>query len=883
MVNALIRTAVKFLLWLRYRIDVSGLGDIQRRGTRGILFLPSHPALIDPFIVLSVLNWRFHPKVIADSEAIDYPVVRPLAIKFGTYPIPSMAKDGIEARRHIEDALHRCADGLRHGENWILYPAGHILTGNRENLGANSAVETLLQEAPGTRVVLLRTRGLWGSGFSRAADGRPPAVGAHLRKGIWRVLANFIVFTPRRRVTMTFAEPNDLPRTAGRQEINRYLEHFFNREPLPRNTYVPYTIWERMGTHERPEPATQRLTGNVAAIPSATREIVLSHLQEISGRREIADDDQLAGDLGLDSLLRAELMVWLESEFGFPQGHADSLLTVGDVLLAAVGEAFESTQRELPPPPAAWSTGLQGSNRIVPPVGRNLVEAFLNQARRMPDTVIVADQTGGLRTYRDVVMGILALLPALQRLPGDYLGIMLPASVAVDTLYLAALFAGKVPVMVNWTVGARNMRHSLDLIGVDRVLTARQLLMRLQQQGNDLGDIADRFIALEDVAAKLSRARKLHAWLGSRLRWTPLQRAHIADTAVVLFTSGSENLPKAVPLTHDNLLANMRDVLQVVEIRESDRMLGMLPPFHSFGLTVNIAFALCAGVRTVYHPNPTESTALARVIEMYGATLFIGTPTFAQGIARVAAPEQLRSLRLLVTGAEECPPRVYQALADSCPSAVIIEGYGITECSPIVSVNDPQAPRPITIGHLLPSFEAAIVNLDTGRRVSNGETGMLLLRGPSIFPGYLGPNAPNPFVDFDGKSWYRTGDLVCQDADGVLTFKGRLKRFVKIGGEMISLPAIESVLLETVSVPEAEGPVIAVVASASVDRPELILCAAIPIDRDTANRLIRDAGLSPLHNIRQVVQLTEIPILGTGKTDYRCLQQVVDEAIRQPS
>jgi long-chain-fatty-acid--[acyl-carrier-protein] ligase len=198
-----------------------------------------------------------------------------------------------------------------------------------------------------------------------------------------------------------------------------------------------------------------------------------------------------------------------------------------------------------------------------------------------------------------------------------------------------------------------------------------------------------------------------------------------------------------------------------------------------------------------------------------------------------------------------------------------------TECSPVVSVNDERDPRPYTIGKVLPSLQHMLVDPETGQRVGQGRPGMLLLRGPSIFGGYLNYDGASPFVEMDGHKWYRTGDLVMQDHEGILTFSGRLKRFAKIGGEMISLPAIEELLVQRFGDPDAEGPVLAVECTPDDARPELILFAVASIERDAANQVLREGGLSPLHHIRAVRRVESIPTLGTGKTDYRALREML--------
>jgi len=299
-------------------------------------------------------------------------------------------------------------------------------------------------------------------------------------------------------------------------------------------------------------------------------------------------------------------------------------------------------------------------------------------------------------------------------------------------------------------------------------------------------------------------------------------------------------------------------------------MLGMLPPIHSFGLTVGMLLPLCLGLPVAMHPSPTEATPLARLIDAFRLTLAIGTPTFLGGIARAARGLRLESLRLVVTGAEKCPERTYDTLGRAAPNAVVLEGYGITECSPVVAVNRIETPVRGSVGRVLPSLEYVIVDPEQGGAVPPGSTGMLLGRGPSVFGGYLGGEAPDPFVEHAGKLWYRTGDLVSEDG-GVLLFRGRLKRFVKIGGEMISLPAIEEVLNEGFPGPEESGPALAVAAGPEEVNPELILFTTLALERERVNACLRAAGLSGLHHIRRIVRLEALPLLGTGKVDYRGL------------
>jgi len=873
MIDFLVRNIAKFLLWLRYDVRIVGLDAIAAKGKTGIVFLPNHPALIDPVILYSHLHGVFAPHGFGDIDQLDRPIIRTFAKRWGVRTVQSIAVYGPAVRAQVEKVLDETIEGVNRGENLLIWPAGRIYHSCRESLGANSSVERILRNCSNVRIVIVRTRGLWGSSFGWAS-GSEPKVSNVLIKGLFSLLVSGVFFAPRRKVTIEFYEPADLPRNADRNTFNRFLEQFYNADAPP-NTYVPYTIWEKGGTVTRPEPAGAAIQADYSSVPAATRQIVIRHLAEVTGISDLKDGYFLAADLGMDSLARTDLLLWVEKEFGFRQPDADAMQTIGDVCLAACGQLVYTTQTSLKPAPTRWFAK-RASGKVEMPVGDTITEVFLKQASRLPDVPAVADQSAGVRTYRDIVTACLVLKPFIERLDGDYLGIMLPASAAADIFYLATQFAGKVPVMVNWTAGARNILASLDSLAVRHVLTSKLLTDRIALQGIDLSAVAARFIFAEDLPNRISRTTKLLAWIAAHTCWRTLWKANVPQTAVILFTSGSETLPKAVPLSHQNILANMRDVISVVTIRENDRLIGFLPPFHSFGLTVTMLLPLCAGVQTIYHPNPTESDTLAKIIDVYRVTFLPGTPTFLAGILRVATQKQLSLLRLAVTGAEKCPAVVYDALKHKCPSAVVLEGYGVTECSPIISINNESDPKPFSIGKPLPSVGLLLADPQTFKPLTPPATGLLLVRGPNVFAGYLNFSGKSPFVELNGKQWYNTGDLVCIDHDGLLTFQGRLKRFVKLGGEMISLPAIEAVLEDAFAPDSSKGPVLAVEATES-QQPELVLFTALDIDRETANAKIRSAGLSGLHSIRRVVKLDEIPLLGTGKTDYRALKQLISK------
>jgi 1-acyl-sn-glycerol-3-phosphate acyltransferase len=262
---------IRLLLWLRYRINLQGLDPVGDRGTRGILFLPNHPSLIDPLIITTRLYPAFRARPLAFEDQINRPVLRWLCDRIGTIPIPDIKRVGRGAKDSIENALAEVITALNKGDNVILYPAGRAYRSRFENLRSTSAVETILRACPDVRIVLVRTTGLWGSSFSWAS-GTAPGIETVFKKALCAIPANGIFFSPRRKVRIECMEPDDFPRCADRRTINRYLEAFYNAEAPP-NTYIPYTWWEPGGPRELPDPIELR------SAPHAAVDHDVKHLQ----------------------------------------------------------------------------------------------------------------------------------------------------------------------------------------------------------------------------------------------------------------------------------------------------------------------------------------------------------------------------------------------------------------------------------------------------------------------------------------------------------------------------------------------------------------------------------------------------------------------------
>ncbi len=866
MLISFLSLVVKFLLKLRYRIQIHGLEKIKIEQGRGILFLPNHPALIDPEILGAFLIGKFRPWILIDDKQVEETVLKHFVKTLRLLPFADIGIVGDAGVEKCKAQFETCRLALQKGENVLMYPSGHLYRSRYEDIHGNSGAYTLLRQCPDARVVLIRTRGLWGSSFSRSSGVQRPFP-VIFRENLKYLFLNFFFFIPRRNVEITFEEVSGLSRYESKEVLNRYLENFYNQDAVA-NTYVPYKFWEKGGTRTVAEPPPEFSEADTSDVPDSVREKVYARLREVSSVAEIRDQDKLGKDLGMDSLLIYGMAVWTEQEFAVRIHAPGTLRLVGDLLLAAIGKTpQEKPLREIP---VSWFIPPDATAPRIPENSTTITGAFLRLAKQRPDFPLLADQSAGVLTNRKIILAILALKDEIAAIPGEKIGLVMPACAAFFPVYMAMLFAGKTPVMLNWTVGARTLAACVKKTDLRYVLTSQLVVQKLAERGTDLSPISDRFVFLEELKQKITLCKKLRAWLRCRFSWQTLRAAKVSPYAAILFTSGSESEPKAVPITHESGLNDIRYSMDPMKLRRDDSILGMLPPFHAFGLLINGVLPAISNMRIVYHGDPTDGNMLKRLICAYRATMIVGTPTFTEGILKHASREEVETIRIVITGAEKCSSGRLELFQEKCPDAYFLEGYGITECGPIIAVNQPDARKIGTVGRILDCLEWMICD-ENGDPLPPGETGMLYVSGPTVFPGYLSAEDPSPFVEMKGKTWYRTGDLVEADDENFITFKGRLKRFVKIAGEMVSLPAVEEALLAVFGRGSEKMP-LAVEAQGSEDKPEITLFATIAITREAANQALREAGFSPISYVGKVILLDEIPLLGTGKTDYRKLK-----------
>lgn len=570
----------------------------------------------------------------------------------------------------------------------------------------------------------------------------------------------------------------------------------------------------------------------------------------------------------------------------------------------------------------------------------SLPEAIVAMAGAQPRKVVLEDATMTGVTYRRLLVGADLLGGRLAaRVPPDTtrVGVLLPNVNALPVVLLGLWTRGLTPAILNFTTGIPTMLTCARLAGLKQIVTSRVFLERAKLHVEPLTQAGIEIIHLEDVRAGIGRLARLAA--AARLylapksllrhgftaqgragnqvvqpraqaprRESPMakrqapsangqaptaeQGGGVADSApgvllpstpgVILFTSGSEGVPKGVELTQRNLLANIRQMLAVVDLTDADRVFNALPIFHSFGLTVGTLLGLVRGLYVFLYPSPLHYRVIPNVLYDRHCTVFLSTNTFLNGYARKAHPYDFRSMRYLFAAAEKVQEDTMRTWMQRY-GVRLLEGYGATECSPALSVNLPIASRPGSVGRLLPGIEMrleAVEGIGENERreedaaASGSRVGRLFVRGPNVMRGYLNGDADAKFQALGG--WYDTGDIVSVDEDGFLSIRGRLKRFAKVSGEMVSLTAVEDALAG--AFPQ-HGPrcEVAIITRPDADKGEVLIAVtnASGLRPEELREAIRAKGLPNLCVPREVRFLKEIPKLGTGKVNHRELAALV--------
>lgn len=530
--------------------------------------------------------------------------------------------------------------------------------------------------------------------------------------------------------------------------------------------------------------------------------------------------------------------------------------------------------------------------RTLPP----LHMAWMDTVKRNPRDLAVADATGNTLTSGRLLAAVICFSRLIRKnSPDQNIGLLLPTSSAGIIANLAVLLSGKTVVNLNYTASKEALRAAIGSAEINSVYTSTKFLEKLDKKGFQFGEIISglNVFYMEELKEKISKVTWLHTFLHVTVLPVWLLKIfhgkHVAieDPATILFSSGSEGKPKGVMLSHRNIMANLKQVSDVLNTDKQDVVMSTLPLFHAFGLTVTTFMPLVEGMPIICHPDPTDVVNIAKAIAKYRATIFCGTSTFLRLFTKNnrVHPLMLESLRIVVAGAEKLNQDVRDAFKLKF-NKDIYEGYGATETTPVAGVNIPdcidvnywtiqQGTKPGTVGMPLPGTSFRIVDPVTLKELPTGEDGLILIGGTQIMLGYL--NDPvktgEVIMETDGRRWYKTGDKGHLDEDGFLTIVDRYSRFAKLGGEMISLTAVEEQVRKGLIKPDLE--LVAINLPDEKKGEKIVLLITENVEIDTIRSALLDEKCNPLMIPSDVILVESIPKLGSGKTDFNAAKMLI--------
>ena len=502
-----------------------------------------------------------------------------------------------------------------------------------------------------------------------------------------------------------------------------------------------------------------------------------------------------------------------------------------------------------------------------------LHQQFVRMAKKHGSKPAIIDKTTGKTIdYSTALIGALILTSRFNKYDKGFIGIMIPTSAGCALAVVGALMSGRVPVMINYSTGAEaNARYAQKKCKFKTIIASKALLEKINCP------VIDGMVMIEDIMASVTIGEKLKAALKTKLPVNMIlnfiHKGDENDNATILFTSGSEKDPKAVQLTHRNIASNIENFGGYVKLYESDVLLANLVFYHVFGLTVDLWVPFYYGMTMVTYANPLDFKAICNIAREEKPTVMVGTPSFFWGYLQKSEPGDFKSLRLMVAGADKCPDALREGYRKK-HGVTLMEGYGATETSPVISANSIEFNRPGSTGRVIPNVQVRIENFETGKECATGEVGKIMVKGDSVMKGYYDDPELTAEVLVDG--WYNTGDMGYLDKDNYLFHAGRFKRFAKVGGEMVSLVKVENILEkllpEGVSCcvvevsDEKKGSYIVATVSAEVNKTEIL------------RKMMNDLPIIALP--RQFIVIKELPMMATGKIDFRTVTRMVQEMLK---
>lgn len=868
---------LKILLKIRYRINITWLELLDYPECK--LILPSHVALVDPIILYILFREKWKVAPVITESFYNIPILKSFFRKIWAISVVDLAKDK-NKNLDADAIMWQMISALNRGNHVLLYPQWTLARQWFQSIvGKKTAFFATQQSPKDTKILTVNIEWLRWSRSSRAWTGSNPNLAIFLLKGLRFTIANLFFFVPKRNVNIAIQDSTSQLRKSATKWMdlfNQQLEKIYNVKWEEKIHYISgLSRYDTVKNHHTPTKIGWSIADLKKASFSQSVDIPADLLKKISSviqkikpefKEKITVNTNLILDCFFDSLDMAELKTTIKSAFlNSSNPPLLDLKTVWDVAMMAMWKSIINEEMKS----CDWIFTKENKlaythiHHLIKPES-TILSVMKDSFKNNKSDSFCYDTIFGVQSKKDFLIKAYLIANLLKKIPWERIAIMLPSLSATSLLICWCYLAKKIPVMLNRTQSNEAFSHCIKSQNVWIILTSKSFFQKIQTPRLKKYEMT----FFEDLLKDISLTQKLKAVYDAMRFQIPND---ISQTAVVLFTSWSEALPKTVELSHKNILQDLLGAAGMIWLKKKDIEICFLPPFHSFGFILWVAMPLISWARIVFTPDPNDSRTISNLIQHTKSSRLASTPTFLNGVVQSSKESQLDSLRLAIVWAEKCPKELFTRFSKKSPSATIIEWYWITECSPIISVNPFKPNAKIKRGTVwLPILweEVKILDIETNEELWAKKEWMIYVNGSNIFAWYWDQNLESPFLEIDWKQRYKTWDLWFLDKDGYLTISGRLKRFVKIAWEMISLPAIETVLsrkwksntwIESLAIESEEDTDWSV---------RLILFSTEKITIAEANKYLREQWISNLVSIDEVIKLNEIPMLGTWKVDY---------------
>ena len=868
---------LKLLIKFRYRVDIKWLELFDSNNTN--LILPSHIALIDPVIMFAFFWNKKHLRPVVTENYYRIPILKQIFKHIWAIKVPDLTWNTCE---NIDTSVivGKITRELENNHNILLYPQWSLARQWFQSIVGKKITYYVMKKAPkDTKILTVNIHWLWWSRSSRARNWKAPNLALFILKGFLFVIFNLLFFVPKRRVEIEIKDSTKLLHNAEKKWIdifNQELEKIYNIRWEEQINYLSGLFWYNT-TKNRKSPNIIKWSikdlkrvsfNNNTQIPQGVFDQIIKIINKIKPEYlwKINLDTNLILDCFFDSLDMAELKSTVHSIFTSSSNPPLlDLKTVWDVCMMAIGESTRT--EDIPECKRKYSEEdklIYTHLKSLLKEESTILSLMKSSLRTKKSNSFCYDSIFWVQTRKDFLVKAYLIADLLKKMPWEKIAIMLPSLSATSLLVVWCYLSKKIPVMLNWTLSEEAFYHCIKSQKVEVILTAKSFFQKIQTPWLK----KYKMTFFEDILKNITLNQKISALIRAAKFKIPND---ISKIAVVLFTSWSEALPKAVQLTHKNILHDLLWAAGVVWIKNSDIEICYLPPFHSFGFILWIAMPLVSGTRIVFSPDPNDSKTISDIIENTKSTFLASTPTFLNWIVQISDNDQLKSLRIAIVWAEKCPKELFTKFSKKSPNATIIEWYWITECSPIISVNPFKNNMEIKRWSVwIPILweKIKILDLETHKEQPPKKEWMIYINWLNVFEWYIDKSLESPFEEIEGKIWYKTWDLWFLDKDWYLVISWRLKRFIKIAWEMISLPAIETVLSRKWKSDDWKE-IIAIQAEEKQDWSDrLVLFTTENIKKHEINDYLHSQWIRNLVSIDEIIQIKEIPILWTWKVDY---------------